>query len=544
MFRVDENTQVNAKDKMIMFFVITLVLICIDSISANEQVNNQDKVEVYFFYSRTCPHCAHEKPFLEELEGKYPRLKVNYLEASENSELFQLMCDRYNTTSAGVPRTFIGDIVFSGYSPQECDLIWYQGYMAYYGCPNQIENAIRQLMNLSTAISKGDVISISRGDYLVQNLTSGSEGAIANALLADDRYLVAWWTEDRVKSNLNYPNVLVTVDAKTGEILKSEIPDRRIEGILKPPLPETNYVLMGVLVLIILVLIAYMVVGTRIDRRYWIFALSLLFVILLSVYLKSLPSMNIVSYAKQFSFPLFTFIIALVDGFNPCAFAVLAFLLSILTHTKSRKKMLLIGSTFILTSSFMYFLFIMVLLVLRSDLLSQYKEIIRFFVALAAMTAGAINIKDFFFFKKGISLTMSAEKQSRIFRRIGKMVRDLENASSGKGIVFAVIATITLAAMVNLVELGCTFILPMEYIEMLLIKHSESVGINHYLYTAFYSLVYVIPLFAILGSFLYSFKSERLTEHQGRTLKLAGGLLMLSLGLILIFKPELLMFGG
>ena len=543
MAKFGKKVRIGVKDKVIPFFVITLISISLASIIVNGQ-DDQDKVEIYFFYSKTCPHCAQEKPFLQELEKRYPRLKVNYLVASENRELLLELCKSYNTSPAGVPRTFIGDKVFIGYSPQECDPVWYQGYLAYLGCPNQIENAVRHLMNLSATISKGDAMKFSMNDPLVINLTLKNKDAIANVFLRDDVYVVAWWTPERIKSRLNYPNVLVTIDAKTGEILKSEIPDTKISGILKPPLSETNYVLIAILVLIILVLIAYMALGTRIPGRYWVSTVSLLIIIFLFAYFESLPSMNIVEYAKQFSFPGFTFIIALVDGFNPCAFAVLAFLLSILTHTRSRKKMLLIGSTFILTSGFMYFLFIMVLLVLRSELLGQYREIIRILVALIAMIAGIINIKDFFFFKKGISLTMSAEKQSKIFRKIGKIGRKVEMARSRRDLLFAVIGTIILAIMVNLVELGCTFILPMEYIELLLVNYSESIGINHYLFTAFYGLVYVIPLFAILGSFIYSFRSERVTERRARILKLMGGLLMLSLGLVLVFKPELLMFGG
>ncbi|HDH41160.1 MAG TPA: thioredoxin, partial [Candidatus Altiarchaeales archaeon] len=232
-----EEIRVGVKDK-IPFFVITLI--CLSSIIVNGQ--DEDKVEIYFFYSKTCPHCAQEKPFLQELERRYPRLKVNYLVVSENRELLLELCKSHNTSPAGVPRTFIGDKVFIGYSPQECDLIWYQGYLAYLGCPNQIENEVRQLMNLSATISKGDAMKSSMNDPLVINLTLKNKDAIANVFLRDDVYLVAWWTPERIKSKLNYPNVLVTIDAKTGDILKSEIPDTKISGILKPPLSETNYV--------------------------------------------------------------------------------------------------------------------------------------------------------------------------------------------------------------------------------------------------------------------------------------------------------------
>jgi len=58
-----------------------------------------------------------------------------------------------------------------------------------------------------------------------------------------------------------------------------------------------------------------------------------------------------------------------------------------------------------------------------------------------------------------------------------------------------------------------------------------------------YAAIYVLPLFLILAGFIYSFQSARLTESQGRMLKLGGGVFMLFFGLIMIFKPQLLMFG-
>ena len=60
--------------------------------------------------------------------------------------------------------------------------------------------------------------------------------------------------------------------------------------------------------------------------------------------------------ADKFSLPVFTVIIAIMDAFNPCAFFVLLFLLSLLSHTHNRKRMLLIGGVFVFISGFVYFL--------------------------------------------------------------------------------------------------------------------------------------------------------------------------------------------
>ena len=64
----------------------------------------------------------------------------------------------------------------------------------------------------------------------------------------------------------------------------------------------------------------------------------------------------------------------------------------------------------------------------------------------------------------------------------------------------------------------------------------------YFIWTALYAVIYVIPLLLILSNFIYSFESSRMTETQGRILKLVGGLFMLFFGLVMIFQPKLLLF--
>jgi hypothetical protein len=260
------------------------------------------------------------------------------------------------------------------------------------------------------------------------------------------------------------------------------------------------------------------------------------------IFIALTPEQYIKEFAETFPFPVFVFIIALADGFNPCAFTVLIILLSLLTHTKSKKKMGLIGGVFIATSAIMYFIFIISLMWVGSWVFGQYGPIILKILGITVLAAGLLNLKDYFFFKKGISLTLSSKQQKEITKKARKLVKDVDTAEDKKALVAALIATVGLAAFVNLVELGCTAILPAVYMASLFQSHGSSIGIPHLTYTAFYSIIYIIPLFAILFNFIYYFKSERITENQGRILKLAGGLLMVMFGIIMLLKPELLMF--
>ncbi|MBW2980768.1 thioredoxin family protein [Candidatus Woesearchaeota archaeon] len=423
--------------------------------------------EVYFFYSTTCPYCAQERPFLETLEQINPDLKVNYILASEDYELFKDMCEEYDSAPVGVPRTFVGDKVFIGFDKEDGPLKYSKGYMAYIGYRNQIELAVLDCLGAFTANATG----------------------------------------------------------RTGGYQEKE------GSIFTVPL-----------LLLLLYFVFFFIFKKKIDKRYLVGTFLGVLIIILFYFSQRVPKESILSFAGQFTFPVFTFIIALLDGFNPCAFAVLAVLLSLLVYAKSRTKMALIGMIFIITSGVMYFLFIIILMMLRAELLGAYKEPIRIGVGAIAIAAGAINLKDFFFFKKGISLTISSKRMSKLMEKMRKVVDDVKKATSKKALFIAILGTIVLAVFVNIIELGCTLILPVEYIEVLITNYGTQLGALHYSYTAFYCGVYVIPLFAILGVFLYSLKSMRLRQIHGKVLKLIGGLVMLGLGLILIFRPELLLF--
>jgi len=443
-----------------IFFIISINLAYAES-----------SCDIYFFYSKTCPHCAEEAKFLEGIQNKYPELHIQYLEVSENYDLFEQINKKYNSIPVGVPRIIINGTVFIGFTEEQGPLYFVKGYEAYNGFQNQIEEAILE--------------HLESHHKLVLNETCAEEQS---------------------------------------------------EG------EKTNYIFVPFL-LLISYLIFFALFRKKIHKRYF-FGILFAIIILTFFYLSQhLPSIEIISFANQFSFPFFTFIIALLDGFNPCAFAVLAILLSLLIHAQSKKKMALIGIIFILTSSVMYFLFIIVLLTLRTELLGAHKDIIRIIVGFIALIAGAINIKDFFFFKKGISLTISEKKISKITAKMRNVVNEVKEAQTSRALFLAIIETIILAALVNLLELGCTLILPIQYIEILITNYGTHVSLLHCAYIAFYCLIYVVPLFAILASFLYTFKSERMTETKGRLLKLISGLVMLGLGLILLIKPELLTFG-
>jgi hypothetical protein len=78
----------------------------------------------------------------------------------------------------------------------------------------------------------------------------------------------------------------------------------------------------------------------------------------------------------------------------------------------------------------------------------------------------------------------------------------------------------------------------MVYTRLLTLNELSSV--QHYGYLVLYNFIYVIPLMIIVIFFSFTLGAYKLSEQQGRFLKLLSGLMMLGLGLIMLFAPDLL----
>lgn len=230
---------------------------------------------------------------------------------------------------------------------------------------------------------------------------------------------------------------------------------------------------------------------------------------------------------ESVSLPLFTMVVATLDAFNPCAFFVLMFLLSLLVHSSSRQRMLLIGGVFVFFSGLLYFLLMAALL--NVFLWAGTLKGVTLVAGLLAVGMALINIKDFFWFKQGPSLSIPESAQPGLFQRMRTLVH--------AGRLPAMLAsTVLLALAANSYELLCTAGFPMIYTRALTL-HQLSQPV-FYAYLAFYNVVYVLPLLAIVALFAQRLAARKLTEMEGRALKLLAGTMMGLLGILLIVAPE------
>ena len=230
--------------------------------------------------------------------------------------------------------------------------------------------------------------------------------------------------------------------------------------------------------------------------------------------------------------PLFlaTGLIAFIDGFNPCSLWLLTFLLGILLYTRSRKKIIIIGLTFLLTTAAAYGAFI--LGVLNIFMYIGYLDTIVILVGIIALIFASVNIKDYFWYKKGISFTISDEHKPGLFK---KMRRIMHPETSMTGMI---IGTIILALGVTLVELPCTAGLPVVWTSMVAM-HSPPF-LEFALLFSMYILIYLAVEIVILGTAVVTLKRSSFEEKHGRILKLIGGVIMLALAYGIVFQYEIM----
>lgn len=340
---------------------------------------------------------------------------------------------------------------------------------------------------------------------------------------------------DSFKGYIGYYNQIISaIEAETGEQIKV-MPEKQSWHRWLP------------VIILVLFLIGYIHPlirnGESAIRTLWFSSLIVMMIISLFVLASDVPEAKIHALSSKIPFSLFVFILALADGFNPCAFSVFIIFLSLLSHNIQKTHAAVLGSVFIFTSAIMYFIFIMIIITAGSLIYFAIGEYLFILIGAGMIIAGILNFKEYWFFKKGITLTISGDKLRNISKKAGRITSALkENVTASGVFTAAVVSTVLLSVFVNLIELGCTAILPAVYMINLVKRYGSSIAFPHIGYTLFYSGIYVVPLIILLIGFRKLFPSRRINESQGRTMKLFSGLLMLMIGFLLVFQPESLNF--
>lgn len=234
--------------------------------------------------------------------------------------------------------------------------------------------------------------------------------------------------------------------------------------------------------------------------------------------------------AATLSLPVFTLVVGLVDGINPCAMWVLLVLLGILAHVRSTKRLLMVGGTFVVASGVVYFVFMTAWLGMFE--LVGLSHTFTVVLGTIVFTMGLINLKELVWFKKGVSLTIPDRVKPKLYRKM----RGIANAAS---VPAAFLGVAALAVFVNLIELACTLGLPAVFTRVLSLREELS-SLGRVGYLVLYNFAYVVPLAVIVIAYALTLHRLTLTERGAKALKAVSGALLVVFGGLFIIAPQLL----
>ncbi len=219
---------------------------------------------------------------------------------------------------------------------------------------------------------------------------------------------------------------------------------------------------------------------------------------------------------------------ALADSINPCVFGVLIFLLAYMTRVfKNKKRMLVAGLVYIAAVYITYFF--MGLGILAFARTTGLSVPFYWLAAIIAVVAGLLEIKDYFWYGKGFTLQMLPGGAERIKVYAGY----LEKMETTHPVLSLAVAFL-LGVFVIFVELPCTGAPYLAILGMISTgQYAQAIPL-----LLLYNLVFIIPLFVIIGLVYIGASSEHLEkfrkEHRG-LMKLLIGLLLLALGAYMIW---------
>lgn len=245
----------------------------------------------------------------------------------------------------------------------------------------------------------------------------------------------------------------------------------------------------------------------------------------------SLPLLGEISPAAL-SLPVLTIVLGAIDGFNPCAMWVLVFLIGLLIGMRDPVRMWTYGGVFLITTAAIYFAFMTAWLNLF--LVVGSLGWIRIAIGLVALAAAAAYLWQFLTNPEGAcTVTSPGERQSTMDR--------LRAVVAERSFLAAIAGLVAIAVAVNLVELVCSAGVPAVFTEVLTQSRLSTAG--YYAYIALYISVFLLDDVIVFVTAMVSLQASGLAASYTRYAHLVGSLVLATLGLLLLFRPEWLALG-
>lgn len=244
-----------------------------------------------------------------------------------------------------------------------------------------------------------------------------------------------------------------------------------------------------------------------------------------------LPLLGEIS-TRDLSLPVLTIILGALDGFNPCAMWTLIFLIGLLVGMKDALRMWTLGSAFIIGSAAVYFAFMAAWLNLLLFLGSLL--FIRTVIGMLALGGGAYYLREFFADREQVCKVTAPEQRQRVFHRLKGLARE-------RNFLLALFGILMLAFLVNLVELICSAGIPAVYTQILAMHALPEW--QYYGYLLLYILVFMADDLIVFFTAMMTLRISGITTRYSRYSRLIGGTVLMAIGVLMLLRPEWLMFG-
>lgn len=205
---------------------------------------------------------------------------------------------------------------------------------------------------------------------------------------------------------------------------------------------------------------------------------------------------------------------ALVDSINPCAFAVIIFLITTLMLMNGKKNVIKLGSIYIFTIFIFYFISGFGLIFVIEKI--RMPKIFYLIIGIILILWGLINIKDYFWYNRWLKLEIPKSS-------VGLIVNLLKKST--------LISTFSLGLLVGIIEVPCS---GGVYLGLISIISSMGVSLKTFILLLLYNLIFILPLVIIVILFYYSFSLEKIhkwKEKNKKNSRLVTGILLILMGM-------------
>ncbi|MDO8559333.1 MAG: hypothetical protein Q7R84_03295 [bacterium] len=228
---------------------------------------------------------------------------------------------------------------------------------------------------------------------------------------------------------------------------------------------------------------------------------------------------------SNLSFPAMAVALGFLDGFNVCSLGALILILSLVLTFKSRKKILIFGGIFILTTAVVYG-FLIFFWYKLFEAVAPYLKIMNLLIGGLGLVGGIYFFRQFWKSRKSC-LTCESDSGSKIS---SKFLPKLQNLFKSPSSVFlAAGAVFAFALILTVVEFPCSAVVPIAFAAVM--AQAGLPSSSYILYIAIYILFYLLDELIIFFIAFFTSKIWLSSPKHFKWIVLMEAVILLSLGI-------------